>query len=141
MTDKYLVSACLAGYSCRYDGNDNYNQHVVDLVKQGKAIPVCPEQLGGLPTPRKMVELKDGKAYNQLGLDVSEQFYRGAREAARVGKIYGCTKAILKARSPSCGFGRIYNGNFDKTMIDGNGIFSQYLVEQGFDVQTEEDLE
>lgn len=142
MTDKYIVSACLAGYRCRYDGKDNAVPYVIDLIKQGRAIPVCPEQLGGLPTPREMVEIReDGKAYNKLGEDVTIEFYKGAREGARIGKLYGCNQAILKARSPSCGIGRIYDGNFSKTMIDGNGVFAQYLIDLGFGVQSEEDLE
>ena len=133
-----FVSACLAGINCKYNGGNNLNQKVFDLVKEGKAIPVCPEQWGGLATPRVPVELKviNGKRYaiNKEGIDVTENFEKGAQEILSLAKKLNVKKAVLQPRSPSCGIGKIYNGNFDKTLIDGNGILAELLKENGIEV-------
>ena len=139
-----LVSSCLAGINCKYNGGNNYNEKIFNLVKEGKAIPVCAEQLGGLTTPRIASEIKyiDGKRHviNKAGEDVTSQFEKGAQEILDLAKKLNVTKAILKARSPSCGKGKIYNGEFDGKLVDGNGILADLLIENGIEVITEEEF-
>ncbi|EPF47664.1 DUF523 domain-containing protein [Treponema vincentii] len=134
-----IVSACLAGFPCRYDGKKAINTAVQQLVKEGKAIPVCPEQLGGLPTPRLPAEMKAGKVINSDGNDVTEAFEKGAAVVLEIAKQYGCTDALLKARSPSCGKGRIYDGSFSGILIEGNGKTADLLMRNGITVTTEEE--
>ena len=114
------------------------------MVKDGKAIPVCAEQLGGLTTPRIASEVKfvDGKRYviNKAGEDVTKQFEKGAQEILDLAKKLNITQAILKARSPSCGKGKIYNGEFNGQLVDGNGILADLLIKNGIKVITEEEL-
>lgn len=133
-----IVSACLAGFPCRYDGKKAINTAVQQLVKEGKAIPVCPEQLGGLPTPRLPAEMKAGKVINSDGNDVTEAFEKGAAVVLEIAKQYGCTGALLKARSPSCGKGQIYDGSFSGILIEGNGKTADLLMRNGITVTTEE---
>lgn len=135
-----LVSACLAGVNCTYKETNNICPKVAKLVKNGEAIPVCPEQLGGLPTPREAAELQNGKARGKSGDDYSKEFTKGAEEGVRIAQLADCTEAILKSRSPSCGKGKIYDGTFTKNLIDGNGIFAQKLIDNGISVKTNEDL-
>lgn len=135
-----VVSACLAGFNCRYDGDNNENEKIVELVKKGEAIPVCPEQLGGLTTPRKPVELKEGSALTKDGEDLTEEFMNGANQVLDICKKYHCKKAILKAKSPSCGSGLIHNGNFEKAFVKGNGITAQLLKDNGIHVISENDI-
>ncbi len=139
-----LVSACLVGINCKYSGGNNYNQKIFDLVKEGKAIPICPEQLGGLNTPRKPVELKviNGKRYaiDNEGNDLTENFGRGALEVLNLAKNLNINKAILQPRSPSCGVNKIYSGNFDNKLVDGNGILAELLKQNGIDVLTPNDI-
>ena len=134
-----IVSACLAGFPCRYDGKKTINTAVQQLVKEGKAIPVCPEQLGGLPTPRLPAEMKAGKVINSDGNDVTEAFEKGAAVVLEIAKQYGCTDALLKARSPSCGKGQIYDGSFSGILIEGNGKTADLLMRNGITVTTEEE--
>lgn len=139
-----LVSACLIGINCKYSGGNNYNQKIFDLVKEGKAIPICPEQLGGLNTPRKPVELKviNGKRYaiDNEGKDFTENFERGALEVLKLAKNLNINKAILQPRSPSCGVNKIYSGNFDNKLVDGNGILAELLKQNGIDVLTPNEI-
>ena len=139
-----LVSACLVGINCKYSGGNNFNQKIFDLVKEGKAIPICPEQLGGLKTPRKPVELKviDGKRYaiDNEGNDVTENFERGAIEVLKLAKSLNINKSILQPRIPSCGVNKIYSGNFDNKLIDGNGILADLLIENGIEVFTPDEI-
>ena len=139
-----LVSACLVGINCKYSGGNNYNQKIFDLVKEGKAIPICPEQLGGLNTPRKPVELKviNGKRYaiDNEGNDLTENFERGALEVLNLAKNLNINKAILQPRSPSCGVNKIYSGNFDNKLVDGNGILVELLKKNGIDVLTPNEI-
>lgn len=139
-----LVSACLVGINCKYSGGNNYNQKIFDLVKEGKAIPICPEQLGGLNTPRKPVELKviNGKRYaiDNEGNDLTENFERGALEVLNLSKNLNINKAILQPRSPSCGANKIYSGNFDNKLVDGNGILAELLKQNGIDVLTPNEI-
>lgn len=139
-----LVSACLVGINCKYSGGNNYNQKIFDLVKEGKAIPICPEQLGGLNTPRKPVELKviNGKRYaiDNEGNDLTENFERGALEVLNLAKNLNINKAILQPRSPSCGVNKIYSGDFDNKLVDGNGILAELLKQNGIDVLTPNEI-
>ena len=139
-----LVSACLLGINCKYDGGNNFNQKVFDLVKEGKAIPVCPEQLGGLKTPRIPSEIKmiDGKrcVINSEGEDVTENFEKGAIEVLKLAKELDIKKAVLKSKSPSCGVNKIYSGNFDKQLVDGNGITADLLIKNVIEVITPDEL-
>lgn len=138
-----LVSACLVGINCKYSGGNNYNQKIFNLVKEGKAIPICPEQLGGLKTTRKPAEIKniDGKRYviNNEGEDVTENFERGAIEVLNLAQNLNIKTAILQPRSPSCGVNKIYSGNFDGKLTDGNGILAELLIQNGVKVFTPEE--
>jgi len=136
----YLISACLAGINCKYDGQNNISNEIISLVKKGEAILVCPEQLGGLSTPRPPAEIKGNRVININGDDVTEQFKRGANETLKIAKLYGIKKAILKAKSPSCGVGKIYDGTFSGRIIDGNGITAEILKLNGVQVYTEKDF-
>lgn len=135
-----IVSACLAGIKCRYDGGDNKNEKVVELVRKGLAIPVCPEQLGGLPTPRDPSEIVAEKVFSNHKIDVTQNFNKGAEETLRIAKLVGCKKAILKQRSPSCGYGKIYDGTFSNIIVDGNGITADLLKQNNIEILTEEEL-
>jgi len=109
----------------------------VQLVREDKAIPVCPEQLGGLTTPRLPSEIRNGRVFSSEGRDVTPEFEKGAAAVLQIAKEYGCTKAILKARSPSCGKGQIYDGTFSGKLVDGNGKTTALLLENGIEVITE----
>lgn len=135
-----VVSACLAGFRCRYDAEIKPDEEIVALVQQGKAIPVCPEMFGGLPCPRTPAErTADGKCVvTKDGRDVTDSFQTGAEETLRIAKLYGCTHAILKAKSPSCGLGRIYDGTFGGVLRDGNGVTADLLLANGMTVEVKE---
>ena len=136
-----IVSACLAGINCNYKGQSKPCEKVIKLVKEGKAIPVCPEILGGLSIPRPAAEQKNGKIITKDGRDVTAKFLRGAEEGLKIAKLVNCKMAILKARSPSCGSNKIYDGSFSGRLIDGDGIFADLLKKNGIEVFSEEDLE
>lgn len=135
---RYVVSACLAGKFCRYDGLSNLRGDIAALVDAGLAVAVCPETLGGLPTPRNPSERRGKRVFSSTGEDVTEAFALGAKAALSIAEEYGCGAAILKARSPSCGCGRIYDGTFTKTLAHGDGIFAELLRSKGFQIFTEE---
>jgi len=135
-----LVSACLAGLYCRYNGAVEAFEPVVDLIRRGLAVPFCPEAFGGLPTPRKPCEILDGRVVDPDGADRTAEFRRGAEEGLKLARLMGCRKAVLKARSPSCGSGEIYDGTFTSTRVPGDGFFARLLKEDGIAVRTEEDL-
>lgn len=145
-----IVSACLAGINCKYNGSSVKIKEIVELISKGEAIPVCPEQLGGCSTPRPAVEIVGGtgadlldgksKAVRKSGEDVSVQLLKGAEEVLKIALMSGAKKAILKARSPSCGCGRIYDGTFSGKIIDGNGVVTELLLRNGLQVSTEESL-
>ena len=141
MTDeKIIVSACLAGLRCRYDGETKPCEKVVEMVAAGKALPVCPEQLGGLPTPRVPAEMRGGRVVRQDGVDVTPEFVHGAQESLMLAQLVGATKAILKSRSPSCGSEAIYDGSFSGKLIPGDGVTAALFKANGIHVITEEDL-
>lgn len=138
---KILVSACLLGCCCRYDGKSKADERVLALGKCHTLIPVCPEQLGGLCTPRLPAEIQGDKAIRKDGADVTAEYKKGAREALRLYELLSCDAAILKARSPSCGKGVIYDGTFTGTLTEGSGITAALFQERGLPVFTENEAE
>ena len=132
-----LVSACLLGIDCKYNGKNNLNEQVVRIGEKHTLIPVCPEQLGGLKTPRAASEICGGKVINIDGEDVTVQYKKGAEEALKIAKQCNCRMAILKEKSPSCGTKNVYDGTFSKKLISGMGICAQLLHENGIDVHDE----
>ncbi len=135
-----LVSTCLLGVCCRYDGQSKACPAVLELLKAHELIPVCPEQLGGLPTPRPPAEMQGNRVINREGTDVTAQYQQGAEEAARLYQVLDCDCAVLKAHSPSCGCGEVYDGSFSGTLVPGDGITAQALKRLGARVLTEETL-
>ncbi len=135
-----LCSACLLGIQCRFDGTGKAHAGVINLLKSETLIPVCPEQLGGLSTPRDRTERIGTLVRTKNGDDVTEQFSRGAGEVLRIARIFSAEKVIMKQRSPSCGFGEIYDGTFTKKVIKGNGVTSELLANNGIKVITENEL-
>lgn len=135
-----ICSACLLGIKCRYNAKEKKNKKVVDLSRKEVLIPVCPEQLGGLSTPRKPAEQKGKKVFTKSGKDVSENFIRGAKQVLKIAMLCGAKEAILKQRSPSCGCGQIYDGSFSGKIVKGDGVTTSLLKKNGIKVITEEDL-
>ena len=131
---KILISACLLGENCKYDGGNNRNDTVLELVHGHDVIPVCPEALGGLRTPRVPSEIVDEKVINKEGISVDDEFRSGAKKAFEIALENGVDMAILQSRSPSCGVNEIYDGTFSGTLIPGRGIFAQMLVDAGIKV-------
>lgn len=137
---KYVVSGCLAGLACRYDGGSKPCEAVRRLVEAGQAVTACPESLSGLPVPRPPCEQRNGRVIMRTGEDVTEAFERGAERAMRIVREHGCTAAILKARSPSCGFGEIYDGSFTGATCPGEGVWARRLREAGLVLYSEDEL-
>lgn len=141
----YLVSACLLGINCKYSGGNNEDERVLRLLSERQAILVCPEQLGGLSTPRHPCEILEcngeTKVISSKGQDVTEEFLKGASETLKIAKMMGIKKAILKERSPSCGSTKIYDGKFQKKVVTGKGITARLLEENGIEVISEESLD
>ncbi len=140
MSPRFVVSACLAGERCRYDAGDNTCTYVVSLVEKGMAVPTCPEIMGGLDTPRSPCERLGDRVVNRDGQDVTDPFERGAALAVEFARKNGCTAAILKSRSPSCGYDRIYDGSFSHTFCSGDGVWAEKLRAEGFELFSEESL-
>jgi uncharacterized protein YbbK (DUF523 family) len=145
-----IVSACLAGYECNYNGEANPCPEVIELVKQRQAVPVCPEQLAGLPARRDPAEQRGDRVFaktsrvaedgSEIFEDITVALKKGAQIALKIALITGCDEAILKARSPSCGCGQVYDGSFSGKLIEGDGVFTEALKSRGIKVSTEEDL-
>lgn len=133
-----IVSACLAGIPCRYDGRANTCAPVVELVRRGLAMPVCPEGLAELPTPRPPCEIAGERVLRNDGADLTEDFARGAQRALETALRYECRRAVVKSRSPSCGAGFIYDGSFSKRLCEGDGLWVRLLRRHGISVMTEE---
>lgn len=131
---KIIVSACLMGIHCRYNGGGAWDEGVRALREKHQLIPVCPELFGGLATPRDPAEILAGRVITCRGEDVTSQYERGAREVLALAKDMGCQAAILKKRSPSCGKGQIYDGSFSGTLADGDGITAALLAANGITV-------
>ena len=128
---KYFVSACLMGKKCKYNGGDNYDPDLVSLLKDDEIILICPETMGGLPIPRNPVELNDNRALDSDGNDYTFFFLKGVESVIEKSKIENPDAFILQPRSPSCGFGLIYDGTFSKTLVKSNGLLTQKLLEKG----------
>lgn len=137
---KYLVSACLLGIPCRYDGKAKPCDAVIALAKAHTLIPFCPEIYGGLATPRTPAELRDGRVITKDGRDVTSNYERGAANALILYRTLGCDGAILKAKSPSCGVGVIYDGTFTGTRTSSDGVTAALLRGNGIPLCTEETL-
>lgn len=143
---KYIVSACLAGERCRYDGGSNTVDSIKNLVENGEAVAVCPEVLGGMPVPRVRCELRrndDGteEAVGEDGRNYTEQFKRGAVLSLEEAVKFGAATAVLKSKSPSCGCGLIYDGSFSGKLINGDGITARLFKKSGITVCTEKDFQ
>lgn len=136
-----LVSACLLGAYCRFDGQCAVDERFAALSERHTLIPVCPEIYGGLPTPRLPGEMRDGKVFDKSGLDVTEPYARGARAALSFARLTGCRYAVLKQRSPSCGVGFVYDGSFSGKLVPGDGLTAALLKENGITVLTPEQLD
>lgn len=147
--ENILVSACLLGAHCRYDGGcqqiEEFKQILPVLMDKYNLIPICPEIYGGLATPREPSEIRDGKVYTCSGKDVTDEYTRGAEETLNMAQLYACRSAVMKLRSPSCGNGHIYDGTFSKKIIPGDGIAAALLKKNGIrvvgELQTEELLQ
>lgn len=145
-----LISACLCGVNCKYSGENNLNEDILKLIEEEKVMLICPEQLGGLCTPRKPCEIKNGsgeevldgraKVINNNNEDCTENFTRGAYEALNIAKKFGVSVAILKGKSPSCGCGEIYDGTFNNNKIKGNGVTTSLFLRNNIRVYTEKQL-
>ena len=143
MKETLLISACLLGADCKYNGGNNALEEakLAALRERYRLIPVCPEQAGGLPTPRLPSERRGDRVVNKVGEDVTEAFRRGAELALETALREGCRAALLKERSPSCGSGRIYDGSFTGTVIVGDGITAEKLKKCGLTVCGETEFE
>lgn len=128
---KVLVSACLLGENCKYSGGNNFNQRVVDFVKDKEIIPICPEVMGGLDTPRNPAEIVNGVVMTNAGENVDAQFHAGVQKVLELIEDEDIEFAILQARSPSCGTRQIYDGTFSKSLIDGQGLLAKALCQKG----------
>lgn len=125
-----LVSACLLGMNCRYNGKGELNSQVLALSRDAFLILFCPEIYGGLATPRDPAERQGEKVMTAAGADVTEQYKKGAEEALRLARLYGCRAAVLKERSPSCGRGQIYDGTYTRRLIPGDGVTARLLEQE-----------
>lgn len=141
MKRKLLISACLLGERCRYDGGGNYVPAVERLRERYELVPICPEQLGGLPTPRTPSERVGERVLSRTGADVTEAFRRGAARALETARERGITLAVLKERSPSCGCGVIYDGTFTGGLAPGDGVAAELLKQSGVAVCGESRIE
>lgn len=135
-----LCSACLLGIRCRYDGKNKANKKIIKLSEKEILIPVCPEQLGGLPTPREASAQRGDKVITESGRDVTGNFKKGAKEVLRLVGLLGVKEAILKQNSPSCGCGKIPDGSFSGKFIKGDGVTAALLKKHGINVLTEDDF-
>lgn len=136
-TYEIAVSACLCGFNCRYDGKSKPDEKIKALYDEGKALPVCPEQLGGLETPRTPCELQNGRVISRDGEDRTEAYLRGSQRVLELCEKYKIKKAILKQNSPSCGSTHIYDGTFSGTLIPGEGCTTALLRKHGIEVSGE----
>ena len=138
---KLLISECLCGVPCRYDGKDNYIDKIEVLKEYYELVPVCPEVLGGLSTPRDPAERQGNRICTANGTDVTAEFLRGAQLTVDIALKHGCKKALMKAKSPSCGYKRIYDGTFSRSLTDGHGCTIEALLAKNLRIYTEDDIE
>ena len=139
--EKILVSACLLGEPCRYDGRSKPISQVIALKDKYELIPVCAEVLGGLPTPRIGAEIVGERVVRSDGVDVTFEYHTGARCVLEIAKGQGITKAILKSKSPSCGKGEVYDGTYTRTLTEGNGVLTDLLLKNNIDVFSETEID
>ncbi|MBQ6427796.1 MAG: DUF523 domain-containing protein [Oscillospiraceae bacterium] len=137
---KIMISACLAGENCKYDGGNNRNEKVVSLFAGNDVITFCPEVMGGLPTPRIPSEIRGGIVVNRAGVRVDKEFRRGAEKTLKIAEREQPDLIILQSRSPSCGVKQRYDGTFSGTLINGSGVAAELLIQHGFHVIDVEDL-
>lgn len=139
---RILVSACLLGLCCRYDGKEKADGRVLELLKRDDIllIPVCPEQLGGMETPRLPSERRGEAVVNRFGEDVTGYYRKGAAQVLKLAELYDCKAAVLKERSPSCGKGRIYDGTFSGTLTEGDGVTAELLKCHGIQIFGESEV-
>lgn len=134
MKEKLLISACLLGENCKYNGGNNYTPEVEALRERYELVPVCPEQLGGLPTPRTPAERVGDRVVNREGADVTDAFRQGAEKTLEIARASGITKAVFQVRSPSCGSGTVYDGTFSGTLTAGQGVTAELLEKNGVNI-------
>ena len=139
--EKILVSACFLHEGYKYNGGANINEKIKGLAEKYEFVLICPEAFGGLSSPRLPSEIVNDKVLNEIGEDVTEAFVSGAQKALELALKHGCKKAILKAKSPSCGKGLIYDGSFSHTIIKGDGVAAKLLMENGITIYTENEIE
>lgn len=140
MMTKILVSSCLLGTNCKYNGKNNLSADLVQLLKKYEIVSVCPESLGGLPTPRVPSERVNNQVINKEGVDVTMNFNQGAQQTLKIAKEKNCKIAILKKNSPSCGYGTIYDGTFTNTLMDGDGVTAELLYKNGLVILNEDNF-
>ncbi len=138
---KLMISACLTGCNCRYDGGNTKLENLDELKKRFELIPVCPEMLAGLSCPRFPLEIVNERVINKQGEDYTKEFHLGAELALEKWKVAGRPSVLLQSRSPSCGKGLIYDGSFTGRKIAGNGIFAQKLICENAEIYNELELE
>ena len=137
---KIMVSACLLGENCKYSGGNNRREKVLEYIKGHDVFPICPEVMGGLPTPRVPAEIVDGVVMSKAGVNVDREYRLGAEKALEIAKREKIDLAILQPRSPSCGVTEIYDGTFTGRRIPGQGVTAALLIEHGFRVIDADDL-
>ena len=139
--EKILISACLVGENCKYNGGNNLNPQIDALLEKYNLIPFCPEEEGGLPTPRNPSEVKGESVFMDNGKDVTENFFKGAKKALMLCLFLKIKIAVLKERSPSCGTHQIHDGSFSGKLIDGMGVTAKMLKENGINVYSEDEID
>ena len=137
---KVMVSACLLGRDCKYNGGNNYSPALAEYLKDKTVVEVCPEVLAGFPIPRPRIERVNGRVFNEYGKDVHEACLAGVGKAVDLARKEKVDLVILQSRSPSCGVNEIYDGTFSGVRISGQGLFAEELVKAGFSVLDIEDL-
>ena len=138
---KIIISACLAGDNCKYNGGNNFNQKLMDFLKGHQVIKVCPEVFGGLPVPRPSAEIVNGQVINTEGRNITKEFTLGAQKAFEIVKKENPDLIILQSRSPSCGIKHIYDGTFSGRKIPGQGLFARLCIKAGYRVLDIEDFD
>lgn len=137
---KFVVSACLMGDNCKYNGGNNYSEEVINYLKDKEYVKICPECLGGLSTPRVPSEICGDKVINKDGIDVTNEYNKGALESLKIAKDFKADIAILKSNSPSCGCEMIYDGTFSKKLISGDGVTTKLFKENSIKVISSDDI-
>lgn len=137
---RIMVSACLAGENCKYNGGNNRNEKVMALFAENEIITVCPEQMGGLPTPRVPSEIRNGEVINRDGISVDKEYRLGAEKCLEIAKEHQPVLIVLQSRSPSCGVKQRYDGSFSGKLIDQPGVTAELLIRNGFHVIDVEEL-